>query len=69
MDKNTLRKHMDEQRSTLYKNNNFNELCLKVQNHVLKHPLFLSAKKHLHLCPGKKRNRCEFNKPNSMGTK
>ena len=41
MDKNTLRKHMDEQRNTLYKNNNFNELCLKVQNHVLKHDFVL----------------------------
>lgn len=53
MDKNTLRKHMDEQRNTLYKNNNFNELCLKVQNHVLKHPLFLSAKNICTYAPAK----------------
>ena len=44
---------MDEQRSTLYKNNNFNELCLKVQNHVLKHPLFLSAKNICTYAPAK----------------
>lgn len=53
MDKNALRKHMGERRNDLHKTSNFNILCLILQNHIVKHPLFLSAKNICTYAPAK----------------